>query len=156
MKDINIETSFFAIFELKRKYGRVKKDNCSLGNRGNELALGDDLKNNKVWSIEEKSELIESILIGLTVAPIYLSEDKFGNLTVVDGRQRLTALFEFLDNKYVLTGLQILKELNGKTFNEIAPIYQCKLEDYKLITQVIKPPTPEFIKLQILDRLNRR
>lgn len=93
--------------------------------------------------------------MGLPIPVMYLFEDKSANLIVVDGRQRLTAFFEFLDNNYALTELKILKELNGKKFKNIDPIYQSKLEDYQLITQVIKPPTPDAIKFQIFDRVNR-
>ena len=82
-------------------------------------------------------------------------EDKFGNLIVVDGRQRLTAFFQFLDNKYELKDLSIMKDLNGKKFDDLDPIYQSKLEDYQLITQIIKPPTPDVIMFNIFDRVNR-
>jgi hypothetical protein len=93
--------------------------------------------------------------MGLPIPIMYLYEDKFGNLIVVDGRQRLTAFFQFLDNKYELKDLSIMKDLNGKKFDDLDPIYQSKLEDYQLITQIIKPPTPDVIMFNIFDRVNR-
>lgn len=86
---------------------------------------------------------------------MYLYEDKFANLVVVDGRQRLTAFFEFLDEQYELTGLKILKKLNGRKFGTLDPIYQSKLEDYQLITQIIKPPTADSVIFNVFDRVNR-
>lgn len=160
IENINIDANYFSIFELKRKYDRTQKQNSSGSNysdsdKRNQIILDSDFQREEVWDIKQKSELIESILMGLPIPVMYLFEDKSANLIVVDGRQRLTAFFEFLDNKYELTGLKILSYLNKKKFVNIDPIYQSKLEDYQLITQVIKPPTPDSIKFQIFDRVNR-
>ena len=57
---------------------------------------------------------MESILMGLPLPIFYFNQDKLGRLIVVDGRQRLTALFEFMSNKWPLRGLKVLDELNGK------------------------------------------
>lgn len=160
LENINIDANYFSVFELKRKYDRTKNINddeekYSTVDKRNQIILDSDFQREEVWSPKQKSELIESILMGLPIPVMYLFEDKSANLIVVDGRQRLTAFFEFLDNKYPLSGLKILRELNGKKFKDIDPVYQSKLEDYQLITQVIKPPTPDAIKFQIFDRVNR-
>ena len=107
---INIDQGYFSVFELKRKYDRTKlqrniENKISNEDRRNQIILDSDFQREAVWKIKQKSELIESVLMGLPIPIMYLYEDKFANLVVVDGRQRLTAFFEFLDEKYELTGL---------------------------------------------------
>ena len=157
---INIDQGYFSVFELKRKYDRTKKQrnnkNAFLNeDRRNQIILDSDFQREVVWKPKQQSELIESVLMGLPIPIMYLYEDKFANLVVVDGRQRLTAFFEFLDEEFELTGLKILKNLNGKKFGKIDPVYQSKLEDYQLITQIIKPPTPDSVIFNVFDRVNR-
>ncbi len=48
------------------------------------------------WSDEQKSKLIESILIGLPLPSVFVSQDKDGNWEVVDGMQRLSTIFDFM------------------------------------------------------------
>lgn len=158
MENINIDTNYYSVFELKRKYDRSVKfmeAANDINSRQNHIILDSDFQREDVWNPKQKSELVESILMGLPIPIMYLFEDASANLIVVDGRQRLTALFEFMDDTYKLTGLSILKKLNGQKFSTIDAIYQAKLEDYQLGTQVIKPPTPDKIKFQIFDRVNR-
>lgn len=143
-EDIKVEREFYSIYELKRKYDKK-----------NQIILDSDFQRNLVWSNRQKSELIESVLMGLPLPIIYLNEDKNGKLIVVDGRQRLTTFFEFMDNKFKLTSLSILKSISGKYFKELEFSSQSKLEDFQLIMQVIKPPTSDRIKFDIFDRVNR-
>ena len=157
---INIDVKYFSIFELKRKYDRTKKqgndeENYSKINKKNQIILDSEFQREVVWDRRQKSELIESVLMGLPIPVMYLFEDRYANLIVVDGRQRLTAFFEFLDNKFELSKLKILKDLSGKKFDDLKPVYQSKIEDYQLITQVIMPTTPDSIKFNIFDRVNR-
>lgn len=159
-ESINIDQAYFSVFELKRKYDRTKRQRMSENvysseDRRNQIILDSDFQREKVWKQKQKSELVESVLMGLPIPIMYLSEDKFANLIVVDGRQRLTAFFTFLDGEYPLTGLKILKNLNDKKFADLEPVYQSKLEDYQLITQIIKPPTPDSVIFNIFDRVNR-
>lgn len=160
IEKINIDAGYFSVFELKRKYDRTKRqennsNEYSNVDRRNQIILDSDFQREAVWGNKQKSELIESVLMGLPIPVMYLFEDKYGNLIVVDGRQRLTAFFEFLDNKFALSELKILKSLSNKKFDEIDPIYQSKIEDYQLITQIIKPPTPDSVTFHIFDRVNR-
>ena len=44
---------------------------------------------------------------------MYLFEDKNGKKQVVDGRQRISAILDFLEGKFKLNNLRILKQFNG-------------------------------------------
>ena len=160
LENIKIVPVFYSVFELNRKYTRAlnNKDNKELySNEGrkNQIILDSDFQREDVWSIKQKSELIESVLMGLPLPMIYLFEDENANLIVVDGRQRLTTFFEYMANKFELKDLNILKDMSGMKFDKLPLSYQSKIEDYQLSTQVIKPPTPDSVKFQIFDRVNR-
>ncbi len=78
-----------------------------------------------------------------------------GTKQVVDGRQRITALLDFLNNKFALKELNILRKLNGKFFKDLDLKLQGIFEDYQLFFYIIQPPTPERVKYDIFDRVNR-
>lgn len=145
MNDIKIEKGFYTVFELKRKFDSKNK----------RIILDSDFQRDDVWGKEKKCELIESVLMGLPLPIFYFNQDKYGRLIVVDGRQRLTALFEFMDDKITLRKLKILSELNDKKFSQLSPVLAGRIEDYQIQAHVILPPTPDRIKFDIFDRVNR-
>jgi len=63
-----------------------------------------------VWGLDEKRRLIDSILKGYPIPLILLATrvDETGTKTyeILDGMQRLNAVFSYIENKYDLNGLQ--------------------------------------------------
>lgn len=55
-----------------------------------------------VWTVEEKQKLIDSIIRGYPIPLILLAHTKDDKYEVIDGMQRLDAIFSFIDNKYSL------------------------------------------------------
>jgi len=68
------------------------------------------------WDNSKRSLLIESLLLNIPIPPIFLFEKEYGVYEVIDGRQRLETLKDFLSNNISLRGLKYWKELNGKRF----------------------------------------
>lgn len=145
MNEIPTEKGYYSVYELKRKHDRTP----SL------LILDSEFQRDAVWGKQQKSELIESLIMGLPLPIFYFNEDKQGRLIVVDGRQRLTALFQYINNEFKLGELKILKDLSKKSFTELDPLYQSRIEDYQIIAHIIKPSTPDRVKFDIFDRVNR-
>ncbi|MDD2376800.1 MAG: DUF262 domain-containing protein [Clostridia bacterium] len=145
MNGIKVEKGFYTVFELKRKYDSKDK----------KIILDSDLQRDDVWKKNQKCELIESVLMGLPLPIFYFNEDKNARLIVIDGRQRLTALFEFMSGNFSLGKLKIMRNFNNKNFSQLDPIFQSKIEDYQIVANVIQPPTPDRIKFDIFDRVNR-
>lgn len=52
-----------------------------------------------VWTLEEKQEFINSIALGYPV-PLFLLAESNGKYEIIDGMQRLEAIFSFLQGKY--------------------------------------------------------
>ena len=145
VKSIKVERGFYTTFELKRKYDKQP----SL------VILDSDFQRENVWKLQQKRELIESILMGLPLPIFYFNEDKMGKLIVIDGRQRLDAIFSYMNGDFALDKLKILDEFNKKKFKDLDPIYQSKIEDYQIMAHVIQPATPDRVKFDIFDRVNR-
>ncbi|NYA43234.1 DUF262 domain-containing protein [Serratia fonticola] len=55
-----------------------------------------------VWTTKEKQKLIDSILLGYPIPLILLAQTKDGDYEIIDGMQRLNAIFDFIENKYNL------------------------------------------------------
>ncbi|MFZ2967551.1 MAG: DUF262 domain-containing protein [Sulfuricurvum sp.] len=121
------------------------------------LVLAPDFQREFVWSLKQKSELVESILMGIPLPMIYFFEGDDGVIQVVDGKQRLTSLFEFMENKFPLSqSLSILTDLRGKKYNDLTPSERTKIARHQFVTQTIIPPTPDKIKFDIFERVNRK
>lgn len=147
-RNIKIDRVQFSIFELKRRY-----------DRGN-ICLDPDFQRNEVWNTRQKSELIESVVMGIPLPLIYLAETMEGKLVIVDGRQRLTTFFKYLNNEFALSGLKIMTELNSCKFQDLEKDedkkkYAAEIEDFQLVIQIIKYPTPDRVRFDIFDRVNR-
>ncbi len=106
-----------------RKWIREQKtieDLYDMYKRG-DLQLQPFFQRNLVWTAKSKSLFIESILLDLPISEVYLHEDETGLLSVIDGQQRLSTIFHFIDKEFVLTDLEKLESLNGEdsSFSEI-------------------------------------
>lgn len=145
LDNISIEKAYFSVFEMKRKLGKAITN----------VVLDSAFQRNSCWKEPQKIELVESVLMGLPLPLFYFNRNADGKLIVVDGRQRLTALFDYMDDKFALKDLKILPEKYEKKFSELDPISQSKIEDYQLQANVIVPPTSEQVKFDIFDRVNR-
>jgi hypothetical protein len=142
--EVRVEKVQFSVLHLKRLYEERK-----------ELILNPDFQRNEVWKGKQRSELIESMLMGIPIPIMYLFEAPDGHKQVVDGRQRITTIIDFVNNKFALKELKILHELNGSKFLDLDKKLQGIFEDYQLYVYLIQPPTPERVKYDIFDRVNR-
>jgi Protein of unknown function DUF262 len=153
---VNIVPESASVFQLKRKLDKTPPL----------IKLDPDFQRHAVWSSKQKSELIESILMGIPLPLIYVKEDEKGVYIIVDGRQRLTTLFQFMGHEFPLQNLNVLKELNGAYFSEttkhgtkcdkfLTQTQQSKIEDCPLTLHVIKPPTQDRVTFDLFDRVNR-
>ena len=73
-----------------------------------------------VWSINEASKFIESLILGLPVPGIFLSKEKDTNrLLVVDGQQRLMSLYYFYKGYFQQTPFKlqnVQEDLLGRSY----------------------------------------
>lgn len=142
--EVRVEKAQFSILHLRRLCVERK-----------EIVVSPDFQRNDVWKGRQASELIESILMGIPIPIMYLFEARDGKKQVVDGRQRINTILKFLDGGFKLKDLKILHTLNGCLFDDLDSKLQGIFEDYQLFFYIIQPPTPERVKYDIFDRVNR-
>lgn len=106
----------------------------------------------------EESALIESVLVGIPIPPIFLSSTRYHGvqvLDVVDGQHRLTAFYRFCKEKFQLCGLTLLKDLNGLKFSELEPSQQESLYSYTLSAYVFRDFPGKKFELEVFSRYNK-
>lgn len=108
------------------------------------------------WDDERKSRLLESIIVGLPVPNIVLAENKDarGKFIVIDGKQRLVAISEYIEGCYRLRGLDMRSDLNGKLFGELPVEDREHLENATIRSSVIRNWKDENFLYATFYRLN--
>ena len=118
------------------------------------------------WTQEEKSRLIESLMLGLPVPTIILAEmkDKKNSFVVIDGKQRLLSIKQFCSKKEEFTKLrlkrmEVLSELDGKTMQDLTENskyerFLTAFENATIRTIVIKNWPSEQFLYSVFLRLN--
>ncbi|MBK6911283.1 MAG: DUF262 domain-containing protein [bacterium] len=112
-----------------------------------------DFQRDFIWDPDKQSKLIESVLMRIPLPVFYLAEDEQGRMVVVDGLQRLTTFQRFVANSLRLR-LPDQEQLNKRTFGELLPKMQNRVEDCNLILYVIDVKVPERARLDIFERVN--
>ncbi|MCP4109372.1 MAG: DUF262 domain-containing protein [Desulfobacteraceae bacterium] len=141
-EDIDLKEDPQSVFQYIRKYNQGK------------LIIDPDFQRNLVWEPIQKSQFIESVILNFPLPPFYLNQDKNGNLTIIDGLQRTTTLFQFFNDKFELSGLEAIPELNGSEFSTLSPELQAKIEDKKILLYILKPSTPLIVIYDLFKRIN--
>lgn len=112
------------------------------------------------WSNEQRSRLIESILMGLPIPPIFLIENEGGVLELIDGLQRTSSVLQFLDHaaidqpELMLQGCDVLESLNGKTFQTLETVLKLKVKRTPIRATIINKSGDSFVKYEMFKRLN--
>lgn len=121
------------------------------------LILAPDFQRRSVWTLPKKSYLIDTVIRGLPIPPIYIrvrqSED--GTKTVrevIDGQQRVTALLEFLANSFAIS-----KALDapwaGKKFSSLEKAEADAFREYSFACESFQGISDANV-LEIFARLN--
>ena len=138
-------------------------------NRGR-LIVNPEFQRKYVWENKPiiKSRLIESVILRVPIPTIYIADEN-GREIVIDGQQRLQTFHGFLNNKFKLKGLTVLKELNGVKYNQLNDsededisklinIYgniQDRICDTPIrVVKILQESHPD-IKFEVFERLNR-
>ena len=83
-----------------------------------------------------------------------IDQNGLAKYNVVDGKQRLSTIFDFLDNKFPVAEKASKGELRGKYFIEIDNEIKVKFWNYSFLVEYL-PNSDESIINNIFDRINR-
>jgi len=122
--------------------------------------LNPDFQRRHRWDRDKQSRLIESFIMNVPIPPIFLYEVEYSKYEVMDGLQRMTALYDFYKDRFALTGLEEWKELNGLRYSELPDQIQ-KGIDRRYLSSIIllqetakSPREADRLKQLVFERIN--
>jgi uncharacterized protein with ParB-like and HNH nuclease domain len=90
---------------IDTKIGEVRFDALDLSfgeiaslHNQKEIVIDPDYQRLFRWSEDQRSRLVESVLLGLPLPQIFLIENQTGVLELIDGLQRVSSMLQFLDS----------------------------------------------------------
>lgn len=126
----------------------------------------------EVKNIQKASYLMESILLGINIPPLFIYKRGDKIKEVVDGQQRLLTILGFLGKTYIdergetvctdkdkfrLSKLKILSELNGKTIETVGDKFEEKILEFPMdIIEIDAEQNPDFSQIDLFLRLNTK
>jgi len=121
------------------------------------LDLSPQFQRRPVWTEDQQSYLIDTILSGLPIPEIYVrsSSTPTGDTRyeVVDGQQRIRAILLFSSNDLELTGDEITPKWIGKSFEDLTDPQKTAYWDYKIVVRDVSGASDIEIR-DLFKRLN--
>lgn len=126
-------------------------------------------------SIQKASYLMESILLGIRIPPIFIYRREDNVSEVIDGQQRLLSILGFLKEAYKdekgneqlsnkhgfkLSKLRFLKDLNGRDIDGVEERdskFKDRILDFQIdIVEINQSQNPDFSPIDLFLRLNSK
>lgn len=151
----NVYTSYitYSVGEIINRY------------KNNRIKINPSFQRHFRWSLEQKSNFIESLLLDYPIPPIfvYMNADKT-ELEVIDGLQRLATIFEFvkvlkdIESPYPFDNIintKIMKSLHNSNWNDFKKCgLDFILENRSIQLIVLAAQSDLKVKYEIFRRLN--
>lgn len=115
-----------------------------LYNRLDTIDLETEYQRQVIWDSDKKAKLIDSVLNDIDIPKIYLAEFSDGHFECIDGKQRISAISEFLSDKLVITPPH---SSIPKRFSELDGNLKQKINDYRLTISKIYEPDEKYLRL---------
>lgn len=123
------------------------------------------------WEIEQKSSLIESILLGIPMPPVFIFHRSDGIWDVIDGQQRLSTIFQFTgiycdENGETQPKIQLVKtkflpalegivwEDDNPDVNQFTMAQRLLIKRAKIDIKILKANSDPGAKYDLFQRLN--
>ena len=107
-----------------------------------------------IWNKVKQSRLIESLLIKIPIPSLYFDASDDSHWLVIDGLQRLSTIDDFVNDRFRLTKLEFLHDLEGLTYSQLPAIYQMRIDETEVTSYLVMPGTPLRVKFDIFRRIN--
>jgi hypothetical protein len=133
-----------------------------------ELNITPDYQRLFRWTEGQRSRFIESLILELPVPPIFVIEEDDGRYQLIDGLQRISSYLHLrgeLDaphlptpvkrgDKLKLVDCDIVKGLDGLTFDQLPASLQIRLKRAFIRVEVVRKGTDPQFKYHMFKRLN--
>ena len=128
---------------------------------GGELIIQPEYQRLFRWSNEQRSRLIESILLELPIPQIFVIERENAVFELIDGLQRVSSVIQFINPSLlktepplVLQGCDLVEDLNGKKYEDLSLKLRLLIKRSSVRTVVIKRQSKFFLRYTMFKRLN--
>lgn len=123
-----------------------------------EIELSPKYQRNNVWNEKAKAYLLDTIVRGLPIPPIFLRQTvdintKSTNREIIDGQQRVRAIIDFVVAEDFAIKKSHNKELGGKKYSELDDDIQEAILEYEILAEVVTEKD-ESIVYDMFARLN--
>lgn len=153
--------------EINARIGEVRTDTFDMSfgeisslHANKELIIQPEYQRLFRWSIQQRSHLIESILLELPIPQIFVIENPDGVLELIDGLQRISTVLQFIDpaslelEPLILEGCSLIPALNGQSFADLPLSLRLTIKRSPIRTVVIKKQSKGFLRYEMFKRLN--
>ncbi|MBR8826691.1 MAG: DUF262 domain-containing protein [Gomphosphaeria aponina SAG 52.96 = DSM 107014] len=153
--------------EIDQKIGEVRTDSLDISfgeiislYTTEELIIEPEYQRLFRWSNQQKSRLIESILLELPIPQIFTIENIDGVLELIDGLQRISSIIQFINASILeleplkLEGCDQILALNDKTYKDLSVRLQLRIKRSSVRTVIIKRQSKPFLRYEMFKRLN--
>lgn len=111
-------------------------------NEKKELELSPKYQRNSVWNEKAKAYLIDTIIRGLPIPPIFLRQKtdittKSTTREIIDGQQRIRAILEYIVDEGFSIKSAHNKAYGGKKYSELDEDAQEAMLDYEILAEVV-------------------
>ena len=122
----------------------------------NRLEMQPDFQRRAVWGTAAKIMLMDTILSHIPMPKVFVRNvlaDKATHRIIIDGQQRITAILDFLNDKFALEP-PYLGPHKGKTYSELPSDVQNVFLQYQIDFNEIKNASDEEVR-EIFSRVNK-
>jgi hypothetical protein len=125
------------------------------------LDLDPAYQRRSVWNLRYRQDFVETVLLGYPAPSLFLHEDIDADgrqaYAVVDGKQRLTAVMDFVNGAFTTRedfDVKLPPDLRGVYFKDLAPSARQGYFSYEFTVEYM-PSTDELVIAEVFDRINR-
>src|SRR5260221_6750747 len=124
-----------------------------------QLRLSPPFQRDNVWTRQAKAYLIDTILHDLPIPLFFMQRGRSAQTgrpiyRVVDGQQRLRAIFEFMNDRFALSQSAKNSAFYRKKSSQLAPKLQEHIRNYDLIVEQLSDYSESEIR-DIFERMNK-
>jgi hypothetical protein len=124
---------------------------------GQNLDITPKFQRRSVWSVEQRSYLIDTILQKMPVPPLYIrnfykSKSKKVVHQIIDGQQRLRAVLEFIDDEYRISK-KLSVPYSHKRFSDLSRVQQRAILTFPFSYQAFEAISDEEV-YDVFRRMN--
>jgi hypothetical protein len=153
--------------EIDEKIGEVRTEAVDLTfgeiinlKSSSEIKIDPEYQRLFRWSNEQKSRLVESILLKLPVPPVFFIENEDGTLELIDGLQRISTMIQLIEPALIgaeelsLSGCDIIDTLNEYKYEQLPLTLKLQIKRSSVRAMIIKRQSKSFLRYEMFKRLN--